>query len=198
MKRPLFFCLVMLFSLMIIGAGYTSWSDTLLVNADAATGWLGVGIRCEGADAWMCGRCRCQEPERVNPPSVSYAEGPWVCAVSETDYYEYVDLFFGGGCNGCRITATLEIGNGGTIPARIKGISLDGCGNGCLQKWEVSLPNGYRENGSGIKRLQRAVRDVLLDPQQRMRIELQFHPGCSAEEASLSIWADACRWNDRG
>lgn len=197
MKRPLLLCLVMLFSLMIIGTGYAGWSETVVINADAATGWLGVGIRCEDTDAWMCCRCRCRDPEEVSSPRISYTEGPRVCTIAGTDYYEFVNFTFQGGCSCCRTSATLEIGNGGTIPARIKDISLDWNGEGYIGSWTVCFPEGYQESGRGISDLLRAVRSALLDPQQTMRIELQFRPTCSAEEASCSIRVDFCRWNER-
>lgn len=197
MKRSLLLCLVILFSLMIIGTGYACWSDTMLISADAATGNLVVGVRCVGTDSRMCDRCCCRGLEEVSPPGIGYTEGPRVCAIAGTGYYEFVDLFFQGGCSCCSTSATLEIGNGGTIPARIKEISPDWDRGGCLRSWTVYYPDGYQESGRGIGQLLRAVRSALLDPEQRMRIELQFRPGGCSEATSCSIRVDCCRWNER-
>lgn len=189
--------LVLLFSLGIIGAGYARWSDAVQVKMDAATGNMAAGIRCvdvgeKGQDqCCVDGQCKDQKS------AVSCTVGPKICEIGEMPYYDYLDLDVRQGCTRYEPHCTLEIGNGGTVPAKIKNIYLEeSVGDWSGFRWMVCTPDGRQLSGTGLKSLQNAVSNkIFLDPQQKMNITLKFCGNECDSEASCRIKIDGTQWN---
>lgn len=214
MKKSMMALLVLLLALAAIGAGFARWSDTLQIRLDAESGNLSVGVRC--LDCGNLGQepCRCKEdveppegaesegmksPEDVKPPVISCSTGSQVCKIKGVSYYEYVDINIHYSCDCCSCQTpfcNLEIGNEGTIPARIKDIHLDWYGQGgSLKKWKAYFPNGETSSGVDLVSLQEAVNAALLEPEQTMRLDLEFSYGCSSDTCRIRV--DYSLWNRR-
>ncbi|MGB9791428.1 MAG: hypothetical protein ACPLTR_02480, partial [Thermacetogeniaceae bacterium] len=122
MHRRLLLCLVLMLSLGAIGRVYAGWSDALLIDADAATGDLAVGLRCLSLTTSAC-RC-CQEDCHREKPDVAFSSGCFSFELNGFAYYEGVELIFANPSPCFNSVCSLEIANGGTIPARISKLSL--------------------------------------------------------------------------
>jgi hypothetical protein len=137
--------------------------------------------------------------QNVKPPVISYSTGPQVCEIKGIAYYEYVDINTHCSCDCCSSRTPfckLEIGNEGTIPARIKAIRLDWSDKGCsLKKWKAYFPNGKTKSGVGLNSLQKAISASLLEPEQTILLDLQFSHSCSSNTCRIRV--DYSLWNQR-
>lgn len=189
----------MILALGSMGIGFASWSDTVWLWADAATGNLAVGIRCPDVSQDLC--CleeNKQEGEDIG--SISWIDGPYLCSMKGYSYYETMDLCV---CNGYPLYApgcTLEIGNVGTIPAKIESIGLDWSGDAAdwivIKDWTVTFPEGDQSSGSSFSSLQEAVRGALIDTEQTIRVDVQFQCTQDVDHASCNVNVNYCRWNE--
>jgi hypothetical protein len=213
-KRSVFLLvsLVLIFSLGVMGAAYARWSDTVQIAFDVATGKMAVGIRCAqgSCEGKECGQ---QEQESaqadlqcIEQPAaaVSCSAGPVVCTIGSVSYSKYVDLTVKTGGTRCKPVdpggCILELGNGGTLPVRIKNISLDTLykkgGAVSLAEWSIGFPGGPR-SGTGLKQLHNAftAADFILEPGQKLTLSLRFQGEGKHAEATYRVRVDSALWN---
>lgn len=183
MKRPFVLCLVLLLALGITGTGYAGWSEVLKFKLSAETGTLKVGVRNIGVE----------DPDGEGIGYIRCAGRNYEFDLDGRGYYEsvVVDVY---GAESYAPGCTVEIANGGTIPATINKVKLNNTSNLGLNRWTVDFPDGYQDRGTGFASFQRAVRDIPVDPGQRVRLEMQFEV---KNEGSAGGSIDFCyrRWN---
>jgi hypothetical protein len=113
-----------------------------------------------------------------NTGSISWIDGSSLFSIGNKTFYEDVRVMIGRGCPGYTPTFTLEVGNGGTVPAKIEQVNFEWVSakvNGVkLGKWRVSFPGGHQEDGEGLASLRRVMQGALLDPEEVLEISLQF------------------------
>jgi len=211
-KRSVFllFSLVLIFSLGAMGAAYARWSDTVQIAFDVATGKTAVGIRCAqgSCEGKECGQQE-QESAQADPQCIEQSAaagcfaGPVVCTIGTASYSKYVDLTVKTGSTRSKPGCTLEMGNGGTLPARIKNISLallhKKGGAVSLAEWSIDFPGGP-QTGTGLEQLQNAftAADFILDPGQKLTLSLQFQGEGRNAEASYRVGVNGVQWNKSG
>lgn len=196
MHRRLLFCLVLALSLGAIGRAYAAWSDAVLIDADAATGNLSVGLRCLSLSTSTC-RC-CQEKCHREMPDVAFSSGCFSFELNGFSYYESAELIFANPSPCFNSVCNLEIANGGTIPARINKLNLDWWGDAGAAapgEWMVVFPDGRQESGSGAAGFRDALRGTVLDPGEKILVELDFRFRNRGALAVCSIGVDCLRWN---
>lgn len=195
-KKLFLVALLLILSLGVIGAGYARWPDTVLVGMDSATGIIKAGVRCVDVSYK---KCCCGRDEDAAPPSAAWSSGPPVGEIYGNTYFESVDLNI---FNGCRCHApvyTVEIGNCGTIPVKIKGLPLEwsrDCGYN-LKQWTLADPKGSQTSGRGIPSLQNAIRGIVIDPENKVYLYLQFCTSRCSQLDKVTLGVDYCRWNER-
>lgn len=197
MHRRLLFCMVLILSFGVIGTSYAGWQDAVLIRADAATGKLAVGLRCLSLDTGCCRCCQDKECHRQEP-DVTWNSGCFSFELNGSSYYESVNLTFTSPCPCFSPVCSLEIANGGTIPARVKNLSLEWWGDeGTVApgEWTVVFPDGCQKSGSSAAGLRGALRGTVLDPGEKILVELDFRFRSRGDLAGCSIGVDCLRWN---
>ena len=98
-------------ALVIVGFAYGAWSETLTIEGNVTTGQLNVGIRRDNID------CSCSDEMTCS----------WEGFDDDADdYYERIKVTVSNGYPGGQCSVTFEVHNLGTIPAKIKDISITG------------------------------------------------------------------------
>lgn len=206
MKKPFLVVAALLLSLSVTGSGLSGWSDRLLIRAAAATGVAAAGVRCLDCETAACSPASAgaeSAPDDRPPACASWSDGPPACEVEGEEFYQSIGLQITNYYPSCTMLARLVIGNGGTIPVRVRGIGLDWEGSGyavALGNWQLELADGYRLSGRGLDSLVQAVRGVVIDPdpgRNRVWLELEFTALQDFEQAACTVSIDYCRWNRR-
>ncbi|ADI02031.1 hypothetical protein [Syntrophothermus lipocalidus] len=195
-KRTLCVFAILVATLTAMGPGYARWSDVLKVRMRGETGILAVGIRCEEVRDGYQGHCN----KECGSSNVAWVDGFYSCDFDGEPAYESGDLLVNAGCPHYSPVCRVEIGNGGTIPARLKGLNLewssgDTPGWVTVFRWTLILPDGQTACGVNLGSLNRALEDCVLDPGQA--VSLEFSTRCMSDTANgiLTVRPDYVRWN---
>jgi hypothetical protein len=199
--RKLFLgALLLILSLGVIGVGYARWPDAVLIDMHSSTGIVKAGIRCVGVSNGGCCHCCGCGKKSPAPPGAGWSNGSPVGNIHGNTYFESVDLNIINGCQCHAPIYTVEIGNCGTIPVRIEELSLEWSYN-CdynLKRWTLSNPRGSQSSGSGIPSLQNAVKGTVIDPENKVYLDLQFCTSTECNQLSrVTLSVDYCSWNKR-
>lgn len=197
MKKPGVVILIMLLGLAFTGVAYGGWSCIVKMKADVKTGELSVGVRGLTVNDTGPDPLWCSGPNQDDDVgSINCEDGPYLCKLDGEAYAESMDIFIRG-YHSYAPGYTFEIANGGTIPAKIKGILFSWEGDLArsiqLGRWSVDYHSGDRLSGSGRADLVKALGNSPLDPGQKMWVEIEFqvNKGAPDEKKIASVVRNA-------
>ncbi|NSW83808.1 MAG: hypothetical protein HPY90_11160 [Syntrophothermus sp.] len=195
-KRTLCVFAILVATLTAMGPGYARWSDVLKVRMRGETGILAVGIRCEEVRDGYQGHCN----KECSPSSITWVDGAYSCDIDGVPAYESGDLLINSGCPHYSPVCRVKIGNGGTIPARLRGLDFEWSSDESpgwvtVFRWVLTLPDAQTLCGVNLSSLQRALQGCVLDPGQE--VFLEFSMRCMSDTANgiLTVSPDYVRWN---
>lgn len=196
MKKLGIVCLILLFAVGVVGPGYAWWSDTVTAKKHLESGAFELGIRvldeCEVAPSHNR-----KGGKNESEGCLQLMDGPYRFQLDGLDYAESVQASVYGtpSFSPCY---TVEIANGGSIPARLDELYVQWDGeishNIQVEKWSVTSPKGVKEKGRGLAALRDFTRGMIIDPEQKINIEmlLAFKQTGAAEG---KIFAEGSLWN---
>lgn len=200
MKKTGFICLMLIMALAFMGMGYAEWSKSVSMNTHVETGNLIMGIRNLGV-------MNCRPGQEMPPPDpkgknvgfVVLTDGPYRFELGGLSYSDSVAIRLKG-YPGYSPFCTVQLANGGTIPARIGDFTIKWHGgmadNIFVTNWAVTFPEGFQASGTGFHSLRKVIRNASVDPGHKMLVEIQFlcaFGGAAGGEISI----DYCPWNDK-
>lgn len=201
MKKPAIICLILILALAVMGMGYSGWSKSVALNQHLTTGLLTLGVRNIGSDDYVeiTLPARDKEPEEKTIGFLRCRDGYYKFNIRRDSFYENVRMDFKG-FPGYSPSCTVQIANGGTIPARIEDVSILWQGeisdNIRVGRWAVTFPKGNKRDGSGLTSLNKTLKNVIIDPKQKMMVEIQLL--CSQDGfAGGEMHVAYRRWNER-
>lgn len=197
MKKLGIMCLILLFAVGLVGPGYAWWSDTVTAKKHLESGAFELGIRvlddCK-EDSSQNGKGKKAAEEGYLQPM----DGPYKFKLDGVQYAESVHASVYGTPSFSPVYS-VEIANGGSIPARIDEFYVEW--NGDIEddiqvkKWTVTSPEGLKEKGKDLTALKDFTRGMIIDPEQKINIEmlLSFKKTGSADG---KIFAGGSLWNE--
>lgn len=210
MKKILLVCLTGIFALATMGFGFAGWSDAVSIEKYLESGSLSVGLRgLEVNDYGPDPRKQWYQPAEEMPAdvgSIFNVEGPYLFDLDGTGYAEEVSINIFNAYPGYAPSSIVEIANGGTVPAKIESLSINcednPAANILTANWVITLPEGRQLYGQDFGSLQETIKDTVIDPKQKMRLELQFNilgaemSGfyTSKIKVNYSVWNDVNSW----
>jgi hypothetical protein len=210
MKKILLVFFSGIFALAAMGFGFAGWSDAVSMEKHLESGTLAVGLRgLEVNDYGPDPRHQWYHPAEDMPAymgSIFNVEGPYLFDLGGTGYAEEVSINIFNAYPGYAPASTLEIANGGTVPAKIESLSISDENNPAVNiqpaGWVLTLPEGMPLSGQDLSSLQEAIKGTVIDPGQKMRLEWQFNifgAGMSGFYTSkikvnYSVWNEVNSW----
>lgn len=202
MKKIGLMCLALLFALGLVGPGYAWWSDTVEVKKCLESGTLELGIRVSDDGEKEPSRDRKGKDKKNQKDEtegyIQFEDGPYLFKLDGKNYAESVSVNVYGSLSFAP-EYTVEIANGGSIPARLDDFFLtweDGMSEEPIEikKWSVTSPTGVKEKGKGYDALADITRGMVIEPEQLISIEMMLslkQPGSTGGE----MYAYASQWN---
>lgn len=196
--RVFWACMILAATLVVMGPGYAGWTQELKIRTHGRSGILAVGIGClEVCDGYI-GHCNRKE---CGDSSISWSNGAYLCDVDGVPAYESIDVLITSGCPHYSPQCTVKIGNGGSIPARLKGLNVEWSGDdqypgfADLARWGLTFPDGRVARGVNINSLERELQGCVLDPDQAVLLKFGMRCSSYAAQGMLTIRPDYVRWN---
>lgn len=171
MKKSRFLALIMVVAVMLMGAGFAYWNDTVTINATAASGELDLafgGIR----DISITGCCDLYHPRECSDVDMTVVnmagDDPEVQTISMTGMYPGAFFWY-----------RTSIENVGTVAAQWTGVEVNRVsGNSDLYKaikwqlkYDVPGPVGYKEiEGRGLDNMEEEIAAWLAKPENKVLI----------------------------
>lgn len=180
MKKLGFVCLTLMVALGIMGTGYARWSDTVNAEVTANMGSLIMGVRWLDVNDWGADpRYPCCNPKEEDCASITcYDGGEYQCELNGVNYFENVTFTVQNGYPCYAPGFTVELGNGGTVPAKIDDLDLSWLiadpDKFKVWDWKVTYPDGVQVTGRGVDSLRDALVGATMETGETMRIELQL------------------------
>ncbi|MDD4238081.1 MAG: hypothetical protein PHT62_05945 [Desulfotomaculaceae bacterium] len=206
MKKLGLMCLTLLIALGLVGPGYAWWSDTVEVKKRLESGSLELGVRVADDDEAEPARNRKgkgegkdEKPEKDETDGyIQFEDGIYIFKLDGKKYAESVNVNVYGSPS-FSPEYTIEIANGGSIPAQLDDFFVTWEGEISedlveIRKWSVTSPDGIKEKGEGFEDLSDFTRGMIIDPEGLISIEMLLslkQTGSTEGE----IFAYASQWN---
>lgn len=196
MKNLGLLCLALLFACGLVGPGYAWWSDSVAVNKRLESGVFELGVRVSDDCRTDTSRDKRGKKDESGD-QIELAESPYIFKLDGSKYAGSVNVSVYGSPSFFP-EYTIEIANGGSIPAQLDEFLIDWEGDiadgARVKKWSVTSPQGVKEKGEGYTALKDFIKSMIIDPEQIISIEmmLSFKQTGSLEG---EILVNGSQWN---
>jgi hypothetical protein len=209
MKRAIFIFAVLVLAFSAIGAGFSSYSDSVAINSNCTTGTVAMGIVCLNAQAdssqlfpaLQVGNAQQSDQTLLPTPTgtITAADGNWKGSIGGISYFDSQTVNAYNCQSGFSPGLQLEIANVGTLPARLSELSFDWgylANSVTLCNWSLTSPDdGVLTEGTDVQSFQDALQQVVIQPQERLDLAVQMQFAGAVDEGVCAVNMQYGRWN---
>ncbi len=206
MKRAIFIFAVLVLAFSAMGAGFSSYSDSVAIDANVKTGTLSLGIACHNVQAngsqffpdLQAGNPQQSAPATLPTGTITTSDGNLKGSIGGISYFDSLNVNAYNCQPGFSPGLQLEIANVGTLPARLSEFDLDWgylANSVPLCNWSFIRPDGVLARGTDVQSLQEALKQVVIKPQERLDLAVQMQFAGDVGEGAGAVNLQYDRWN---
>lgn len=205
MKRAVFIFAVLVIAFSAMGAGFSSYSDSVVIDATAKTGTVALGIASrnvlsDGSQLFpdrQTGATQQSDLAAAEPTgTITTTNGHLQGSISGISYSDGLTINAYNCQSGFSPGLQLEIANVGTLPARLSEFSFDWGYPADIVNWSFTGPDdGVLTRGTDAQSLQEALKQVVIKPQERLDLAVRLQFTSDVDEGACAVTMRYNRWN---